>query len=252
MATDRYSDNHTISVSGGSGTLTVDGSLNVTGGSGVINASGITTMDINATGTVTLSGDITVSTPGGDIDFSSSMFEIKKPIPMFFLNWLDSNGYSSAAIPPLFQPQINVGNTTSNSFTFNTPGLLFQSSGDSIEIPIHEFLRKGSTIRLSIVCEMETPVTLSSNPFDLTCKKVYKEGSSTSHYYNAVQSTLETISFVNDTRKLISTVFSVSFDSSQDFVFLDIQRTAATGGDLVVYSIEVSTLGNFYDIIGLT
>jgi hypothetical protein len=247
MATDRYSDNHTISVSDGSGTLTVNGSLDVIGGNGSINSS-----DIAVSGSATFSGDTVISVPGGSIDFSSSLFEIKKPIPMFYLDWLDSNGYSSAAVPPLFQSQINVGNTTSNSFTFSIPGLLFQSSGDSIQIPIHEFLKKGDTIRLSIVCEMETPVTLSSNPFSLTCKKVYKEGSSTSPYYNIAQATAETAIFLDNTRRSISANFNVNFDSNQDFIFLDIQRTAATGGDLVIYSIVVSTFGSFYDIIGLT
>ena len=247
MATDRYSDNHTISVSGGSGTLTIDGSLNVIGSNGSIN-----TANITASGTIVLSENTTISTPGGDIDFSSSLFEIKKEIPMSYLEWLDSNGYSSASAPPLFQAQIGVPDTTSNSFTFSTPGLLFSSVADSIQIPVHEFLRTGNSIRVNIICEMESGVILGSNPFTTTCKKVYKEGSSTSPYYNVSQVIPGTVSFSDNTRKLISFNFNVDFNSSQEFVYLNIERVAATGGVLVVYSIEISTIGNIYDIIGLT
>jgi hypothetical protein len=60
MATDRYSDNHTISVSGGSGTLTVDGDLAVTGSVEIdsIDAGGST---LNITGDVSVDGSLDVS-----------------------------------------------------------------------------------------------------------------------------------------------------------------------------------------------
>jgi len=256
MATDRYSDDHKIVVGGGNGTLTVDGNLIITGSIGNIEGSSISVDDITADGAVTLSGQTVITTPGGDIDFSSSSFEIKKIIPMSYLEWLDTNGYSNAAVPPLFQPQINVGSTSSENFTFSTPGLLFQSSGDSITIPVHEFLKKGNKINVRLVCEFEVPIDVSFVPCYLSCKKILKTGSGVSPYYDITQSATPIaggdMSFLNDNRRFVSENFSVAFDSSQDFVFLRITRGETSGGNFVIYSVEISTEGNFYDIIGLT
>jgi hypothetical protein len=73
MAIDRYSDNHTISVSGGSGTLIVDGSLDVTGD---ISIGGSVSGNLDVTGNLSVSGDLDVSQDlnvTGNIDTSQTI-----------------------------------------------------------------------------------------------------------------------------------------------------------------------------------
>jgi hypothetical protein len=254
MATDRYSDDHKIVVGGGGGTLTVDANLTVTGltATGETNISG--TGSISFSGDVNLSGPASIATPDGDIDFSSSSLEVRRSVPMTLLSWLDSNGYSST---PLFQAVINVADTTSASFSFDTPGLLFQTDADNITIPVHDLLKKGGNITLYITCEFANSTNFTSVPMSFTYEKILKAGSSTSPYENGVSAnSLLATSFLNNTRKEIMVTGNIDFDSTQDLFYLTLLRgdTSYLGsppGDLVVYSIDISTDASIYDILGL-
>jgi len=252
MATDRYSDDHKIVVGNGSGTLTVDSDLVVTGllSSTNLDLSGGGSMSFS--GTADFSGDVSISTPSGVIDFSSSSIIVTRQVPMSLLEWLDSNGYSSAAVSPLFQPVINVADTTSASFTFDTPGLLMQASFDSITIPAHELLNKGSKISVIITCEFENATTFTSYPINLIYTKVSKIGTSTSPSVTGTISTAASTSFVDNTRRKITLSANISFDSKDDLLFVKIQRSASTGGNLVIYAVEVSTESTVYDILGIS
>lgn len=252
MATDRYSDDHKIVVGGGSGTLTVDANLTVTG---EVNISGAGSIFFS--GDANLSGPVSIATPDGDIDFSSSSLEVRRSVPMTLLEWLDSNGYSSATNPPLFQAAINVPDTTSASFSFDTPGLLFQTDGDNITIPVHDLLKKGGNVTLYITCEFESAANFTSVPMSFTYEKILKAGSSTSPYENGASvNALQTISFLNNTRREIVVTGNIDFDSTQDLFYLTLIRgdTSYLGsppGELVVYSIDISTDASIYDILGL-
>jgi hypothetical protein len=82
MATDRYSDDYTIVVSGGNGTLTADADLDITGGlsftgdliaPGDLSVTGsITTTDLNFSG----SGTSNISSASGDIAITSSTGDV--------------------------------------------------------------------------------------------------------------------------------------------------------------------------------
>jgi hypothetical protein len=262
MATDRYSDDHKIVVGGGGGTLTVDanlivdadltvnGDINLSGGGVISSDGGI----ISFPDDVNFSGPVSITTPSGDIDFSSSSLEVRRSVPMTLLEWLDSNGYSST---PLFQAAINIADTTSDSFSFDTPGLVFQLDGDSITIPIHELLKKGGNIKLYITCEFVDATNFTSIPMSFTYKKILKAGSSTSPYENGTSTpALQATSFLNNTRKEIIVTGNIDFDSTQDLFYLTLLRgdTSYLGsppGYLVVYSIDISTTASIYDILGL-
>jgi len=262
MATDRYSDDHKIVVGGGSGTLTVDanliadadltvsGDINLSGGGVISSGGGV----ISFSGDVNLSGPVSISTPDGDIDFSSSSLEVRRSVPMTLLEWLDSNGYSST---PLFQAAINVADTTSASFSFDTPGLLFQTNGDNITIPVHDLLKKGGNVTLYITCEFANATDFTSVPMFFSYKKILKAGSSTSPYETGTSTTgIQAISFLNNTRKEIIVTGNIDFDSTQDLFYLTLTRddTSYLGsppGDLAVYSIDISTDTSIYNILGL-
>ena len=88
MATDRYSDDYTIVVGGGSGTMTVDSDLEITGG--LLLAFGLSipgnltvTGDISATGSITTtnlnlsgSGTSNILSAAGDIALTSSTGDV--------------------------------------------------------------------------------------------------------------------------------------------------------------------------------
>ena len=176
---------------------------------------------------------------------------------MTLLEWLDSNGYSSATNPPLFQAAINVVDTTSASFSFDTPGLLFQTDGDNITIPVHDLLKKGGNVTLYITCEFESAANFTSVPMSFTYEKILKAGSSTSPYENGTSApSLLATSFLNNTRKEIVVTGNIDFDSTQDLFYLTLLRgdtsyLGSPAGDLVVYSIDISTDASIYDILGL-
>ncbi len=91
MATDRYSDNHTISVSGGSGTLIVDGNLQVTGSSSLSSDGSIN---------ITAENDINLTTNVDDIKIDAAdLLDLRgENLQILISNFTSLTTYGSASI----------------------------------------------------------------------------------------------------------------------------------------------------------
>lgn len=193
MATDRYSDNHTISVSGGSGTLTIDGVL-VAGGD--LNVIGTSTFDnvevsgnIDIEGSIALSGNLNVEASAdiigtlsaGSIESNSISRKTEENrkiwIPAILFSNLVSAGYSKTAAS--FEDYSDGGESGSNSFTSSVSVEI--NSVNEIFVCLNQYLNKDDIIQN---IEIDGSVSSANHVIHYTlCRDFYNGTTRLVNYY---------------------------------------------------------------------
>lgn len=129
MATDRYSDNHTISVSGGAGTLTVDGNLQVTGS---------TTLSSDGNINITAENDINLTTNTDDIKIAAAdLLDLRgENLQVLIANFtsLTTGGSASASVSDTLNVNANEANFSAGDISLSASTELNLSANNDVNI----------------------------------------------------------------------------------------------------------------------